>query len=388
MADINFQAYQLLNEIHEQATGQKSIAPVNTAEFVSMAQATLSSAGYETTLNAIDNVLARTIVAVRPYNRKFKGLENSADRWGAVIRKINFGDRGAEADEAYNTVDGQSIDPFKVRKPDVLTTRYIGSAVFQQHYTRYKYQLDTAFENEANFMAFINGMLTHMSNEWEQWLENMTRATLTNLMGALVDENKAGRVVHLLTEYKAKTGLTLTAQDIYKPDYVKPFFQWLYGRVAELTNLMTERSALFHTEITGHAIMRHTPLQYQRVYLLAGIMAGIKATVKADTYNQDFLQLAETESVSYWQSIETPDTINVTPVTIDATGAETTGDAVSKAGVMGIIFDRDACGYNVAVNEIEPVIYNPAGSYWNIFHKARMSYLNDMTENAVLLLLD
>lgn len=388
MNDINFQAYQLLNEIHEQATGQKSIAPVNTSEFVSMAQATITTAGLEGTLNAIDNVLARTIVAVRPYNRKFKGLENSADRWGAIIRKINFGDRGAEADEAYNTVDGQSIDPFKVRKPDVLVTRYIGSAVYNQHYTRYKYQLDTAFENEASFMAFINGMLTHMSNEWEQWLENMTRATLTNLMGAVIDENKSGRVIHLLTEYNAKTGLSLTATDIYKPDYVKPFFQWLYGRVAELTNLMSERSVLFHTEITGHDIMRHTPLEYQRVYLLSGIMAGIKATVKADTYNEDFLQLAETESVSYWQSIGSPDAINVTPVTLDETGATVQGAAVNKTGVMGVIFDRDACGYNVSLNEIEPVIYNPAGSYWNIFHKARYQYQNDMTENALVLLLD
>ena len=385
--DMNYQAYQLLNEIHEQATGQKSIAPVNTHEFVSMAQATLAS-GYENTLNAIDMVLARTLVAVRPYNRKFKGLENTAERWGAVIRKINFGDRGAEADEAYNTVDGQSVDPFKVRKPDVLVTRYLGSAVYSQHYTRFKYSLATAFENESSFMAFINGMLTHMSNEWEQWLENMTRGTLTNLMGAIIDENDSNRVIHLLTEYNAKTGLSLTAQDIYKPANVKPFFQWLYGRVAELTNLMTERSEMFHTEITGHAIMRHTPLQYQRVYLLSGIMAGIKATVKADTYNADFLQLAETESVSYWQSIESPDAINVTPVTLDSSGVAQTGNAVSQTGVMGVIFDRDACGYNVALNEIEPAIYNPSGSYWNVFHKARYQYQNDMTENAVVLLLD
>ena len=385
--DMNYQAYQLLNEIHEQATGQKSIAPVNTNEFVSMAQATLAS-GLENTLNSIDYVLARTLVAVRPYNRKFKGLENTAERWGAVIRKINFGDRGAEEDEAYNTVDGQSIDPFKVRKPDVLVTRYIGSAVYSQHYTRFKTQLVSAFDSEASFMAFINGMLTHMSNEWEQWLEGMTRGTLTNLMGAIIDENDSNRVIHLLTEYNAKTGLSLTAQDIYKPANVKPFFQWLYGRIAELTNLMSERSELFHTKIGNHHIMRHTPLQYQRVYLLSGIMAGIKATVKADTYNADFLQLAENESVSYWQSIETPDAINVTPVTLDSSGIAQTGNAVSQTGVMGIIFDRDACGYNVALNEIEPSIYNPSGSYWNIYHKARYMYQNDMSESALVLLLD
>ena len=385
--DMNYQAYQLLNEIHEQATGQKSIAPVNTGEFVSMATATLAS-GYENTLNAIDLVLARTIVAVRPYNRKFAGLENTAERWGAVIRKINFADRDAEADQAYTTVDGQSIDPFVVKKPNILTTRYIGSAVYQQHYTRFKYQLDVAFQNEANFIAFIEGMLTHMSNEWEQWLEGMTRSTLLNFVGAKAETGNG--VIHLLTEYNTLTGASpaLTVQDIWKPDNVKPFFQWVYGRIDELTNLMSERSELFHVNVTGKEIMRHTPLQYQRVFLLAGVMAQIQATVKSNTYHPDFLQLAETESVSYWQDINSPDEIQVVPSYMDAAGAVQTGSSQSLSQVVGVIVDRDAVGYNVALNEIEPVIYNPAGSYWNIFHKARFQYQNDLTENGLVLILD
>ena len=385
--DMNFQAYQLLNEIHQQATGQKSIEPVNTSEFVSMATATLA-AGYETTLNAIDLVLARTIVAVRPYNRKFKGLENTAERWGAVIRKINFADRDAEADQAYQTVDGQSIDPFVVKKPNILTTRYIGSASYAQHYTRFRYQLDVAMESEANFISFIEGMMRQMSNEWEQWLEGMTRSTLLNFIGAKAETGNG--VIHLLTEYNTLTSASpaLTVADIWKPENVKPFFQWVYGRIDELTNLMSERSELFHVNVTGKEIMRHTPLPYQRVFMLAGVMAQIQATVKSNTYHPDFLQLAETESVSYWQDINTPDEIQVTPSYMDANGAVQTGSAQTLTDVVGVIIDRDAVGYNVALNEIEPVIYNPAGSYWNIFHKARFQYQNDITENGIVLVLD
>lgn len=385
--DMNYQAYQLLNEIHQQATGQQSIAPVNTSEFVSMAAATLA-AGYENTLNAIDLVLARTIIAVRPYNRKFKGLENTAERWGAVIRKINFADRDAEADQAYQTVDGQSIDPFVVKKPNVLTTRYIGSAIYQQHYTRFRYQLDAAFQSEANLLSFIEGMLTHMSNEWEQWLEGMTRSTLLNFIGAKAEVGNG--VIHLLTEYNTLTNASpaLTVADIWKPDNVKPFFQWVYGRIDELTNLMSERSELFHVNVTGKEIMRHTPLQYQRVFLLAGVMAQIQATVKSNTYHPDFLQLAETESVSYWQDIESPDQIQVVPSYMDANGAAQTGSSQSLSQVVGVIVDRDAVGYNVFLNEIEPPIYNPAGSYWNVYHKARMQYQNDLSENGLVLVLD
>ena len=83
------QAYALINAIHQEATGQVSIQPTDLSSFISVAQATLQS-GYENTLNAITQVLQRTIIAVRPYDEKFKGLQMSADSWGGIIRKINI----------------------------------------------------------------------------------------------------------------------------------------------------------------------------------------------------------------------------------------------------------------------------------------------------------
>ena len=67
------QAYALVAELHEQATGQKTVAPVDLTSFISVAQTTLA-AGYEPVLNAISQVIGRTLVAVRPYARKFAGL--------------------------------------------------------------------------------------------------------------------------------------------------------------------------------------------------------------------------------------------------------------------------------------------------------------------------
>ena len=53
------QAYQLINLLHTQATGQVAITPTDYSSFVSVAQATLQ-AGYEPTLQAISQVLQRT----------------------------------------------------------------------------------------------------------------------------------------------------------------------------------------------------------------------------------------------------------------------------------------------------------------------------------------
>ena len=85
------QAYLLVKELHEQATGRKVLTAVDGSNFISVAQATLQ-AGTEPLLNAISTVLTKSLIAVRGYNSKFGGLEYSADRWGGITRKINFAD--------------------------------------------------------------------------------------------------------------------------------------------------------------------------------------------------------------------------------------------------------------------------------------------------------
>ena len=83
------QAYALITELHKEATGRQAIQPVDLTSFISVANSTLQ-AGYDTVLNAISQVITRTLVAVRPYERKFAGLEYGNDKWGAITRKINL----------------------------------------------------------------------------------------------------------------------------------------------------------------------------------------------------------------------------------------------------------------------------------------------------------
>lgn len=381
------QAYQLINAIHQEATGQAAIQPTDLSSFISVAQATLQS-GYENTLNAITQVLQRTIIAVRPYDEKFKGLQMSADSWGGIIRKINFADREAIQDPTHETVEGQSIDQYTVRKPKVIETRYVGSDVYMGSYTIYREQLKTAFENEANFGSFITGLMTHFANERKQWLENLKRSIVANTIAAKADIADADSNVHLLTEYNALTGLNLTATTVMQPANYKPFMEWAYSRVSEISRLMSERSELFQQKLTGYPIMRHTDARDQRVYMLASFLDAMDARVLADTYHDNFLRYADVEAVTYWQAIRNPDEVKATPVYIDATGAVKTGTAQALTNVIGIMFDRDAMGYNIYNDVIETSPYNAKGQYYNMFAHMDIQLQNDLTEKAVVLYLD
>ena len=383
------QAYALVAELHEQATGQKTVAPVDLTSFISVRQATLS-AGYEPVINAISQVIGATLVAVRPYSRKFAGLEVTNEKWGGIVRKLSFIDTDPIANPSFELSDGVSYDPFVVRKPKVIETRFVGSVVYQDCVTIFRNQLDLAFTGPEELARFMSGLMLAISNKREQWLEELSRSALCNFIGAKNIVDSGAGMIHLLTEYNTVTGASpaFTATTIRQPANWGPFVRWAYGRISELSQKMTERSVLFQAPITGAVIARHTPVEDQKIYVLDEILGSMKAEVLSTTYNPGFLSLADVEGVGYWQDIENPDEIQVTPEYMDASGMAVDGTAQTLSAVIGVMFDRDAIGYNIYQDTLDASPFNPKGQYYNLFANVRVRYQNDLTEKGLVLCLD
>ena len=379
------QAYSLIKAIHDQATGKTALTPTNPSSFVSVATKTLAT-GYDTVLNAISQVLTRTMIAVRPFEGSFNGLDMTGDRWGAITRKISFGDVDPATEDTYALVNGVSVDDMTVRKVPTLETHYYGSLVYSDHITIYTRQLDVAFQSPEEFGRFMAGLTTHWSNIRRQWLNEQKRMIVNNFISAKNALNSD--VIHLLTEYNSATGLSLTATTVLQPANYKPFMEWVFARVAGISRLMTERSELFQVKITGYDINRHTPLVDQRVYMSADFLEAMRAMVLADTYHDSFLTYSDVEPVSYWQAIQSPRSISTTPVYIDSTGAVTVGTAQVINNVVGVLFDRDAMGFNISQDEVVSSHYNAGGQYYNLWYHFRGQWQNDFTEKGVVLLMD
>lgn len=383
------QASALLTALYSQVTGSADAStPVDTSSFISMAQATLRS-GYEPVMSAISQVLGRTLIAVRPYSRKFKGLEMTADRWGGITRKINFIDNALDsADPTFALVEGQPVDQFVVKKPKVLETHYYGQNVYESSYTIFTKQLDTAFSSPAEFASFMSGLMTHFSNEREQYLESLSRSILCNLIGAkkvLADASVANQVIDLLAEYNTATGQSLTATTVKLPANYPAFCKWAYAYIQHVSEMFTERTGMFQRPLTNYAIMRHTPKADQRLFMDADFLAHMTAEVLADTYHDNFLRYSEVEAVNFWQSALEPGTVNVKPVYLNASAEYVNAEsAVEVEGVVGVLIDRDAAGYNLADDDLVSSPYNAKGQYYNLFNHVRIQLQNDLTEKAVV----
>ena len=398
---LNFeQVSTVLTSIVQQATGQSVLTPTDTGSFVSVAQVALR-ADRDSVMNAISNVLGRTIFSIRPYSAKMTGLMMDTFRWGAMMRKLSIVDSDWADDPAFKwpalfdvsqvppTGNGQAIDPWTIKKPDVVQTNFYGASVYFDEMTIFEDQLETAFTGPEQLGSFLSLIMTNLSNRLEKSNEELRRGLVCNAIASLIDEANTDRVVHLLTEYNTATGQSYTSTSIYEPANFAPFMKWVYSRVAQITDLFTEMSTMYQTIIGGKNILRHTPYQDQRVYLYSPTRHDIDARVLADTFHDNYLRYADVETVNFWQSIKTPDSIDITPAYTRTAGVVTSpASPVTQNNIFGMIFDRDALGMTLLDQRVLSTPLNTKGLYRNLHVHCRQRIVMDNSEKMVVLLLD
>ena len=385
-------AATLLTSIVKQATGQNVITPTSLDEFVSVGTTALE-AGFDPLLNAISQVLGRTIFSIRPYSERFRGLRADSQRWGNHVRKLKLADNDFEEDQRFyeaanNFLDnGDSVDMYTIKKPNPIQLNFYGQNVWQDHITLFRDQLDVAFHDPEELMRFTSMIMTNMSSRMAQARETCARAALANFIGAKTDLG-TGHVIYLITEYNAATGQSLTSSTIFQPSNYATFIRWCAGFIKTLSRRMEERSSIYQVQISGKPINQHSPRSKQKLYMLADYINRMDAEVLSTTYNEQYLQLGEVEEVSFWQSITSPDAIQVTPGYMNTSGAIVTGTAQTLTKVFGVLFDEDAVMTQEVNTWSAPTPFNPAGGYTNMYWHKNDRYLNDFSEKGVVLLLD
>lgn len=399
------QISQVLASLYQQVTGLAVPAPLNLSGFVSVATTTLGL-GLDKVHAALWNMVGETVDAVRPYTSKFSDMEFPTTVWGIVDRKISYLSRLPVDDEAWKypvtydatqtppSGDGKSVDMYKINKDKPIQMAFYGRETYAYTRTRFKHQLETAFRGPDELARFLAGAVQSLNNDRELWKEGMRRSLLINAIGSLADEAQTGRVVHLLTEYNAETGLNLTATTVRQPANFDPFVKWVYARMGDIKAVMEQDNILYTTQLasypSGYGVLRHTSADNLRIKMSAPFINRMRAGVLANTYNPEMLNLDGVEAVAYWQDPVNKEEVQVIPTyTAAATGQEyTPAAAVTVSNIVGMMYDRDFVGCANILSEIGTTPYNIVGKYWNDHYTEEYKTRFDMTEKAVLLLLD
>jgi len=379
-----------MNNLYQQVKGTEALAALNTGDQVTNFTGDLA-VYTDPVVTRLSQMVGRTLMAVRPYRDKLRGIEVDAREYGWITRKENFIDDPVEENQTFKLTDGGSIDPWKINKPKVIETRSYGGGQITRSRTIYKNQLKGAFQSPAAMDEFFTGVMTHFDAQIAQDREQYKRTALINYMGCLAVDGE--RRIYLIDEYNQATDSNLTSTSVFAPANFEGFTQWLYGYIQKLVGLMGNRTYKYHlnpiaaTPIGGY-IARQTSPENMRCFFNTGFKADMTARVVSNTFNRDDLKEVQWEAVDFWQNIDAPTSIDVSvrPVTPDMKEvAEPASARVSN--VFGVIMDRDALTVSYLDDYTGNTQYNPAGEYYNVWHNETVRITQDLTENGVLLIL-
>ena len=369
----------------------------DTTSFVSIGEHMLRT-GYTNTLNALSTVIARTIIAVRPYRGRFEIIARIPEEWGGITRKISFYAGKFEAETMWNTdinatnlVDGNSIDHYKITKQYPLEMNFCGLKVLKKRDTTFADQLDQAFHSESEFSSFFSAKMVAIANDIALGYEAENRLQILNAIGSTYNTGGTRQVVNLVTEYNTKFGTTYTAGDLLTT-YLKEFCEFFVARIKGDMALMSEYNSLFHifparNDDAGNALtlLRHTPPEMRRLILFQPIFRDAEARVFPSLFDPGFLRMQDYEGVEYWQNPNDPSAVNIKPNQLNvSTGQAVDGTAVNLDTVVGLLFDRDAIATSLKLQKTITTPVNADGDYFNTVYHWAFQFKEDPTENMVL----
>lgn len=387
--------YSIMNDIAKQATGRSDLTALDTSSFVSVGETVLRS-GYENTLNAISQVLSRTIFSSRPYTSNLMSLRVSDEQWGGMTRKIMYLSKETEPSQNWNTdlspqqlANGQSIDMYKINAPEAVQLNFYGTKTLQRHITRFYNQLRLAFRSASELLGFIDGFMREFYNDIETDNEDKTRLLLLNHMAGMV-AMKLPTVVDLIANYNIEFGTQYTRQEIMSQHFTS-FMQFMVAEIKTISDRLQDRSALYHANLSKYSpVLRHTPKSLQKLVFYAPFFNKAEASVFSEIFNPGYLSLGRNfDTVNYWQNQKEPTSINITPniLNVNTGASEDATAAVSIPFVLGILFDRDCMGVAPRFDHSLVTPVNAAGDYYNIFYHWAFNSYGDYTENAFLFVL-
>ena len=366
------QIYTLVNQCASESMGSTAVAVRDTSTLVSLGTTVLSSqTNTEAFLNTLTQMIGKNIIHGRKYRNKFGDINLSDFEYGAIVRKISVEIPDAVEDPSYDLTDGESIDPWTIKKPTVKQKLFVTRTPYMFSVTISRELLKEAFTNEAGMESLISYIFSQTRNAIELSLENLGRSTYVNY---LAEVGGTGREIKLLTLYKAESGdENITAANALLD---QKFMAWAMGEINSYIDYLTDMSKSYN----DGSISRFTPYADQRLKVLTKFIRRAETTVQYAAFNEKRVSLSGYEKVNYWQGAQTPMKIM----------AKRASDGTEKSldNIVAVLHDRDALGTYKHDEDILTTPVNAKGRYYNTFYHQKDLWFNDLSENFLVFTLN
>lgn len=370
------QIASILNEAQKEIIGETAVTTENLENVVDMGKQILEATDVDNYVRKLIDKVGRVIFVDRVYNSTAPDI--LADNWeyGSAMQKVRCEMPDAVENDSWKLTSGQSYDPFVFTAPDVQSKFYDSKVTYEVPMSFTEMQVKSAFNSPAEMNSFFAMIENRIRFKLTLSNDILKTRTINNLIAEKI--HSKNNVINLLTMYNAEFTRTLTASHALMD---KDFLRYAIGKIKEYIKYIQRPSTLFndggYTTFTSESDMK--------MVLLSRFVNTAEVYLQSDTFHNDLVKLNGYSEVPYWQgsgNSGNSENFDFTEISkINVTTAS--GNSVTQTGIIGTIFDKDACMICNA-NPRVTSIYNPKGEYWNYFYKYDASYFNDTMENCVV----
>ena len=376
------QIYEIMNDVTAEILGESVQVQEDLSNIVDIGTEIFNASAVDNYVKSLVNHIGKVIFVNRPYSGNVPSVLMDGWEFGSILEKISAEIPDAEENETWELTDRASYDPNIFYKPKVSAKFFNKRVTFEIPMSFTEKQVKESFSNAEQLNGFMSMIYNAVDKSMTIKVDALVMRTINNMIGETIHadfdadalNSKSGvKAVNLLYKYNQKYGTSLTAANaVTTPEFIR-FAAYEMGLYM---SRMTKISTLFN--IGGKD--RFTQADVMHVVMLADFAKAADVFLQSDVFHNEFTKFPKAETVPYWQSSGTGYAFNdVSSINIKTAS----GDEISTAGVLGVMFDRDALGVTNLDRRVT-TNYNPKAEFYSNWYKFDAGYFNDMNENFVV----
>lgn len=383
------QIYTLMNTVTSEIMGKSGVVKEDLSNVVDVGKELFSNTDVDNYVKSLVNHIGKVIFVNRPYTGNVPSMMMDSWEFGSVLEKIQADIPQATENKSWELTDGQSYDPNVFYKPTVSVKFFNSRVTFEVPMSFTEKQVKDSFSNAAQLNGFLSMLYNAVDKSMTVKVDSLVMRTIDNMIAhtlhaefpAVKDGNYSAvsgtKAVNLLKLYNAKYSKTLTAeQAVTDPDFIR-YASYIMGVYADR---MGKLSTLFNVGKKE----RFTPSDMLKVVMLSDFEKAASTYLYADTWHNENVKLPTAETVPYWQgSGQNYSFADTSKIHVSITDGSSGTVEVSAAGILAIMYDRDAMGVCNTDRRVTTQ-YNAKAEFFNNFYKFDASYFNDLNENFVV----
>lgn len=373
------QIYATVNKIAKNISYTGSDV-IDITTFTAFGQAALSDTLLtESVYNELYDLIGRTVIAIDEAEDDERNIVVDAFEYGSILQKFSFALQDSQKASEWDIEHPEN--PYEVANKSGIKVAYFEQYIpaFSWEDVSYTTQLKEAFRGPESLAGFTDALYTRMRNAYRIAKNGLSDAAIGGIMAKVYADatdlvtpsaNAARQVRHLLTEYNTTMGTSLT--DTTSRNNTN-YLEYVRKQIIKDKENLNKMTKLYN----DGSVERRTMDSNYRLDMSLDFAASYDK-FWADSYNTQYVQLPNHNTIVNWGIATAPETVKVS---ID-------GEATTTiAKIIGFAYDKDA-----VVATMDRSRFVSIYDQWNdrnVFKlTAERRYIADTSENCIIYLND